>query len=430
MTSAPMLLVLGGASHTAGQDCLRQAARLGIEVWLTDTARNLAAGGDLAAAAARRSAVDFYDPAACVAWAVRQARNTRFLGVYGFREFAVESVAATAAALGVPGNPVPAVRLVRDKFSCRTALARRGFDQPAVACCTSLADARAFAAAHPPGPWVVKPRSEMGSTGLSLVRSADEMPGALAYLAAGCSAAARERTAGDNGGAPEFLVETFQRGEEYSAEGLFIAGQPHVLTITAKQTTGAPHFIETGHRMPAALGTELARTARTTVCDALRATGLCWGIFHVEFWIDGDSVVLGELHARPGGDYIHLMTQLVNGIELHGAVFAQMLGRTPDPGEWRPRGGAAVQYLSAGRGTLTAVTGWDQVLASPDCVRAELAVRPGQRLESATSSAGRTGLVVSRGVSAQDAAERAARLVRLVRFEVAPPAAADAEARR
>ena len=226
----------------------------------------------------------------------------------------------------------------------------------------------------------------------------------------------------------EFLIETFQRGAEYSAEGIFIAGKPHVLIFTAKKTSGAPHFVETGHRLPALLRPQLERVARNTVCRALEEVGLVFGVFHVEFWVDGDSVVLGELHARPGGDYIHLMTQLVTGIKLHGAIFSQLLGRPLDPGTWLPRGGAAVQYLGGGSGTLTRVIGWDQVVASEHCVRAELAVKPGQWLQPATGSAGRPGLVVACGASAQQAAARAARLAGAVRFEVAPLATANAGA--
>ena len=440
MSPAPTLLVLGGASHTAGADCLRQAAGLGLDVWLTDTAGNLAAAPELAAAATRHSAVDFHDPAACARWAGLRARDARFVGVYGFREFAVESVAAVAAALGVPGNPVSAVRLVRDKYSCRRALAASGFAQPAISCCTSRAQASEFMDRNPPGPWVIKPRAEMGSTGVSLVDGPDDLDDAVSYLAESCSAAARAR-GGSAAGCREFLIEQYQAGPEYSAEGIFLAGQPHVLVLTQKQTTGAPHFVETGHQMPAMLAPPLERTARETVCAALRAAGLTWGVFHVEFWVSRDSVVLGELHARPGGDYIHLMTQLVTGIELHGAVFAQLLGHRLDPAAWSPRGGAAIRFLhadtrasSAANGgardradggacdradgsELVSVTGWDEVLASADCVRAELTVRPGQLLRPATSSAGRPGLVVARGASAQDAAARAAALASSVRFQ-------------
>src|SRR5262249_29206430 len=150
--------------------------------------------------------------------------------------------------------------------------------------------------------------------GVTLVHDEDGLDAALAYLADARRALAADITgqgiadpsAPDSEG--DVLIEEFQTGEEFSAEGVFVHGVPRLLAVTAKLTTGAPHFIELGQAMPAA--SVRPETVAATLERALPALGLGWGAFHVEFWAQDDGqLVLGEVHVRPGGDYIHVMAQ-------------------------------------------------------------------------------------------------------------------------
>ncbi|MGH4026595.1 MAG: ATP-grasp domain-containing protein, partial [Pseudonocardiaceae bacterium] len=346
------LLLIGGASLPAGRDCLDQADARGIPVWLTDTPANLARLPELTRRAARVLELPYQEPRTCLTWARSQRDrqeypSQEFLGVYGFREQAVQSVAAVSEVFGTAGIGLATARKLQDKAACRQALREAGFSQPPSVRCRSREDALRFMAAHQPGPWILKPPAAQGSVGISLLSGPADLDPALTHLAASCAAFAR-----DSGRSPvqrpaagePFLMEGFQTGTEYSAEGVCIDGRPRVLVVTEKLTTGAPHFVEIGHAMPADLGPARQQAVDDTVCAALTALGLTWGVFHVELWIDGSpeqgvtrpTVVLGEVHARPGGDHIHTMTQHVTGLELHGAVFDQFLGRPPAAGRAQP----------------------------------------------------------------------------------------------
>ena len=392
----PLLLLLGGAVAHQGIRCIRQARARGLRVWLTDTADNLERAPEVVVEADRVTPLAYQDPAACVAWASEQSRSEPFVGVFGFREYSVEAVAAVAQALGLPGNPPEAVRRVRNKASCRQALRAHGFRQPASQLCPDLRAAREFAADHPPGLWVVKPPSAMGSQGVSLVQDDAGWERAIANL-------------GDAAGGP-FLVECFQHGSEFSAEGMFVYGRPYVLAVTAKSTTGAPHFVELGHTMSTKLGDATARSVEQVVTAALRSLGLTWGIFHVEFWLDDGQPVLGEVHVRPGGDFIHLMIELVTDIELYGSVFDQLLGRPLAPATWQPRRGAAIRYLTPQPGRVIAIQGWDEVAGDPDCRLSELTLHPGDQVKRVRASRDRSGFVLATGETAEAAAQTAARL--------------------
>jgi biotin carboxylase len=401
-----LLLLLGGAAAQQGMRCIQQARSRGWKVWLTDTPDNLAHAPDVVAVADQVTPLPYEAVEDCVTWATEQAQTEPFVGVFGFREYSVESVAAVSRALGLPGNPPEIVRSVRHKPSCRQLLRERGFRQPLGQLCTDLDTARGFAAAHPPGPWIVKPPAAMSSQGVSLVRDAADWQYALANL-------------GDRGNSP-FLVECFQSGEEFSAEGLFVYGQPYVLTLTAKITTGAPHFIELGHTMPADLDAATTRIVTETVTSALRSLSLTWGIFHVEFWLEDKQPVLGEVHVRPGGDCINLMTELVTGIELYGAVFDQFVRRPLEPSIWQPHCGAAIRYLTPTPGLVSAIEGWDKVLDDPDCRLAQLPLQLGDRIAPVRTSQDRPGFILTVGKTAHQATETAERLCATVRVHTVP----------
>jgi ATP-grasp domain/L-amino acid ligase C-terminal domain 2/ATP-grasp N-terminal domain len=419
------LLLIGGASLPAGRDCLVQARARGVDVWLADTAENLARTPELPAMAAAVVELPYRDPAACVAWATAAAPPGGFLGVYGFRELAVESVAAVAEALGLPGNSPRAIAGIRDKARSRATLTAAGFRQPSSALCSGVADARAFLDGLGGRPCVVKPVDGKGSSGVTLVRSPDDLPRAMARLdEARAELTAELRAQGMAAGAatgarPVFLAEEFQNGAEYSAEGVFVGGRPRLLAVTAKRTSGPPTFVELAHAMPADLAPEVVARVRATLDAALPALGLRFGVFHVEFWVDGDDVVLGEAHARPGGDYIHVMTQHVTDVELHGVVVDELLSRQPTAA-WRVKRGAAIRFVTPPPGVVKSVDGWAEIKSDPHVIEAHLALEPGGVVPPLRSSADRSSFVVTTAPTGAAALAAADRLVGALVVDVAP----------
>jgi biotin carboxylase len=421
----PTLLLLGGANPNAGLMCIEQARSRGLNIWLTDTEENLEHAPEIVAAVDNVTVLSYRDVEACVAWSVEQAKTTPFVGVYGFREFAVEAVAAVAEALGLPGNPLQQVYLVRNKLACRQALQAKGFRQPAISLCSSLSEAQAFIEAHPVGPWIMKPPAAMGSVGVSLIRNAVELEQAIAYLDESCNALAkklgqqgiRENSLLEAAREP-FLMECFQRGEEFSAEGVFVYGRPHVLTTTAKVTFGPPHFVEVGHSMPANIDPDTLEVVRERIEAALVALGLRWGQFHVEFWLDEGEPVLGEVHVRPGGDFIHYMTQHVTGIELYGVLFDQMLQRPVNIDQYRPRRGAAIRFVTPPPGRVTSIDGWEEATSDPHCLVSELKLHVGDHIGPVYSSSDRHIFVLADGETARDAVQQVERLATMVQVQV------------
>lgn len=424
-SATPVLLMLGGANPNVALTCIEQAHSRGLRVWLTDTSENLEHAPEIVAAADQVSILSYRDLGACVAWSLAQARTTPFIGVYGSREFAVAAVAAVSQALALPGNTLQAVERARNKLACRETLRSRGFQQPASALCANLDEACSFITASSAGPWIIKPLDASGSIGVSLVRNVSELKEAVAYLKRSCETleqkfkqqGAQERSIAEREHIP-FLIECFQPGQEYSAEGLFVYGQPHVLAITSKVTLGEPHFIETAHAMPALLPPDTYQKAGAVVEAALLALDLKWGQFHVEFWLHEGQVILGEVHARLGGDQLHFMLQHITGVEYYGLLFDQLLGRAVDITRYQPYRGAAIRFFTPARGSVTAIHGWDSAIVDKNCLLAQLKLSVGDSIGQICSSLDRPGFIITSGKTTLEAIQHAEDLVARVQIDI------------
>lgn len=400
------VLVIGGAapreSGFVRDICDRAMAQFrarGARVVLTDTKENLAAAPELAALAAEVHELDFADASACREWAIAYARHAPVDAVVGFREYAAVSVAEVAAALGLPGNPPEAVRRVRTKDECRTHLRRHGLRQPELRLCGSEQEAAEFLRDHGPEV-VVKPRRGSSSEGVRRVSD----PAAMA--------AAFEAARDAEGLA---LVEEFVSGPEFSVEGIFVGGDPHVLAVTRKQLAPGA-FVEMGHTMPASISRAEEADVVFTVARALRVLGLERGHFHVECWITDSSVVLGEVHARQGGDWIHAMLEWCHpGLDIYGSWLDDLLG-APRAVSPRPIRGAAVRFLIPAPGVVTAVEGWSELASHPAVLAAACTLGPGTRVEPVSSNLDRHGAFLVGAEGAAEADELAEQLLGRLRI--------------
>ncbi|MEU0658502.1 ATP-grasp domain-containing protein [Streptomyces lavendulocolor] len=404
--AAPRLLVVGGANplpsslDIVGQ-ALDQATARGMRTHTTHRAEMLARTRAVTRLAGEVSPVDPDSPEETLRWITgRVAGGEGFDLVLGLRDSVQVATALAAEAAGAPGNPPEAVHRVRNKDACRAALAAAGFRQPAVRRCTSAAQAEAFLR-ESAGPWVVKPPDGSGSVGVRKVTGPGDLPVAL-------------------DGLPDrdvFLVEEFVDGTEFSAEGVFVGGRPVVLAVTAKETLPPPHFVEVGHVLPADLPEERRLDVEQQVARALTVLGLRFGVFHVELWLTRDGVVLGEVHPRPGGDWLHrLMSYAMPGLELFGLLYDDVLGRpVRRPAVTRA---AAVRFLTPPPGRITAVRGWEAVAAHPGVLHAELTAGPGTRVAPIRESGDRAGYVVVGAPTPAGARELARRLAESVEFVV------------
>ncbi|MFF8925501.1 ATP-grasp domain-containing protein [Streptomyces koyangensis] len=410
--NAPQLLFVGGAANfpltlDAVETAIHQAHKRGLTVHVTNQEDTQTATPTITEIADATSVVDFEVRGASASWAQEQvAAGNSFDVVFGVRELALEAVAETAAAVGRAGNPHHAVHRIRTKDEARAALSAAGFLQPLFQVCADAQAAYDFLK-RSTGPWVVKPRDMWGSEGVTRIDGPEDLAKALEFLP--------EKSSNS------FIVEEFVEGPEYSVEGLFLDGVPHVLAITSKELLPPPNFFEIEYVVPAILPEDSARKIEQQVVAALIELELSYGHFHVELWLTERGVVLGELHARGGGGWLHLLTaHVIPGLEWFGLIYDDVLGNPIDRAALRPVRGAAIRFLTPPPGRLVAVEGWEEVLAHPDVLRAELAVSPGDVIKPHRAVSNRIGLIAVGANTPEEAQALARTLEASVRFVTEP----------
>lgn len=127
------------------------------------------------------------------------------------------------------------------------------------------------------------------------------------------------------------ILEEYIGGQEYSGESIAYNGKYKLLTITEKTTTGAPHFVETGHRQPANLSEEMFKKVEERLYSAFKAMGIKYGAVHPEFKITEDGeIIFMEIGARMGGDCIGSdLVPLSTGYDYMGMVISIGCGKAP-----------------------------------------------------------------------------------------------------
>jgi biotin carboxylase len=281
--------------------------------------------------------------------------------------------ATVAAAMGLPHNPVDAVRAATDKAAQRQRWAAAGVAQPSFRLVP--AGDRVRQAAEAVGfPCVVKAVSLSASQG---VLRADDP-------AAAAQAARRIRRVLDEAERPAaepLLIEEYLPGPELSIDGVLTAGDLTVTAVFDKPgMPDGPTFEETLLVSPSRLAAGTLAAAVRVAADAARALGLCTGPVHAELRICDRGPAMLELAPRSIGGLCSRALRFPGGASLEEIVLANALGR-PVPATTGPARPSGVFMLPVPRaGVLRAVEGRDNALAVPGVTGLTITIPPGQRV--------------------------------------------------
>ena len=102
-----------------------------------------------------------------------------------------------------------------------------------------------------------------------------------------------------------YIAEQYVDGQEYSVESLSFKGEHHVIQITEKDCSGAPHFVELGHHQPGRISEENKEKVYEIIPKILASLGFDNGASHIEIKIsENNEIYLIEVNPRGGGDFI------------------------------------------------------------------------------------------------------------------------------
>ncbi|WP_201777670.1 ATP-grasp domain-containing protein [Ornithinibacillus californiensis] len=242
------------------------------------------------------------------------------------------------------------------------------------------------------GKFIVKPADSSGSRGIVLVDDLNNINEAFSY-------AKKHSKSG------EILVEEYMVGPEVSVETLTIEGKTHVIAITDKLTTGAPHFVEMGHSIPSQLPSRVQNEIKKVAIAATEAIGIEVGPSHTEIIITPEGPKIVELGARLGGDNIttHLVP-LATGIDMVECSLRLALGEDVILPQKQSKA-SAIRYLKADVGILKSVNYPNTLKQKKGVKEIVLTKNLGDRITKIGSSNDRIGYIISQGDSSKEAIE-------------------------
>lgn len=248
---------------------------------------------------------------------LEKCRDIEICGICSIAsDLASVTVNYVANKLGLVGNSAYTTEISTNKHMMRKAFEENGDPSPQSILVDENTELDKLDLHYP---IIVKPTDRSGSRGIFKLENKENLKEAV-VLSIGESF---ENKA---------LIEKFVEGQEYSVEYISYKGEHHFLALTQKFTTGAPHFIETGHLQPASVSNDILGKIQKVVEHALNTLGIENSASHSEIKVDAEgNICIIEIGGRMGGDCIGSdLVHYSTGIDFVKAVIQVACGIEPD----------------------------------------------------------------------------------------------------
>lgn len=252
-------------------------------------------------------------------------------------------------------------------------------------------------------PCIFKPSDNSGSRGVCICTDENDYESCFQYAS----------QYANNG---LVLVEDYMVGPEVSVELFVDSGMIHVLQITDKLTTGAPHFVEMGHSQPSLLSNKLKKKIADVAKEAVLAIGIDEGPVHAELIATADGPKIVEVGARMGGDYITSdLVHLSTGIDMMKATISKALKMKPElKRQWDK--GACIRFVESKMGTIEMIEGFDQIVHLEGYQKHYCSAHIGDMIADVENSSNRIGFVIFTGDTAEEAISRCENAINLIKI--------------
>ncbi len=216
----------------------------------------------------------------------------------------------------------------------------------------------------------------------------------------------------------QVIIEEYISGRELSAEGYVQNGRVVVLNSCEKLTS--PSFVVVGHLLPSKLSTSEKEKLAEIATQCALALGICNSVFHAEVHLMNDVPYVIECASRPPGLHVAELIGRSYNFDLIGISIDLATGKKVTIA---PRDAdlhyAMMALYSKETGTLTKITGLDELQARGGVLRIHLGVKEGDKVEALSTFRSKCGFAILEDASAEGVREKADWLTNNVHFEVA-----------
>lgn len=309
-TSSPQVCVVCVASYFKGEDFLRECRRQGAHVELLTRERTLHENWPRDALDGLHALLDDAGAEAVIHAAAQLGRRRKLHALVALEEFDVINAALAREHLRLPGMESSSARVFRDKLAMRERARDAGLRVPDFTPLFNYQEVGEYMERVTP-PWVVKPRSDVSSSGIRRLEDSEQVWRAIDALDA--REALQDRSS-------YYLLEKFVPGEVFHVDSVVEDGD--CIFCGASRYGRPPLSVvdEGGVFVSHTIEYDSAERAQLLKLNAelLGALGLERGAAHAEFIRgaeDGEFYFL-EVAARVGGAYIAETLEAASGFNL------------------------------------------------------------------------------------------------------------------
>lgn len=316
----PHVLLLIPSTTYRTSAFMQAALNLNLEVVVgTDKKQTLASKAPEA-----NLTLPFQNPEKAVKEILEFAKSHPFQAIVGVDDDTVILATMASQASGLVHNTVESVRLTRNKFLFRQALASTNLPAPHF---------QLFNTQGPPStiaqqvsyPCVIKPTFLSGSRGVIRVNSPEQFVDAFQEVVELLSDTEVQKKGGD--ASNELLVEDYIPGQEVALEGVLIRGKLKLLALFDKpDPLEGPLFIETIYVTPSCLPHHQQQAILQTVQRSADALGLREGPIHAELRCNEQGVWPIEIAARSIGGLCSRVFEFSGKLSLEELILHHALG--------------------------------------------------------------------------------------------------------
>lgn len=293
-----------------------------------------------------------------------------------------------------------------DKFTQRQLLAEAGVPTPAYRLATNATDVESFAV-EIGLPVILKPAVGVGSRGVRLCRTLDELAEHTTFLLGGKHIWRSS---------PIILVEEFAKGRFYYAD---IMGN-EVFEIAAAEFGPPPHFVFREFTYPAPITDDEYQRISGISLSCLQALGLSWGPTNIEFrWTKRGPVVI-EINPRLGGAPASQLAQLAYGVDLITEHITLVTGDESNLHRRRSHTAAARYLLPDRDGNLDWIDGGGRAAAVSGVAEVKFYVKPMTPIVRKGDYRDRIGHVVAASPSLAQTEAILDRAIDLISWSISP----------
>ncbi len=320
-------------------------------------------------------------------------------------------VSAVAHQLGLPAIPIAAAEIAVDKFRMKECFSRAGILVPDYVLVDTVS-----ALLPRLEQWrrvVVKPLSQAGSKGVSLITCAEEAAPAFEQ--------AREYA--DDGWV---LAERYLPGDQISSESLIVDGVVHTPGLADRNYDELerflPQIMENGGWVPSRYASYAGEIDRV-IGDCARALGIDNGVIKGDLvrTEDGRFAVIEVAARLSGGDFCESLVPLGTGVNYVNEVIRQALGQPVDLAALEPTHSDCVanRYFFPSPGRLVRVEGLDEIKAKPWIRKLEVWYQPGDIVARIAGHGQRGGVFIVQGGDRDELARYIEEVYETIEFEIA-----------